>query len=151
MAKKEMFTWMGSKFETLNISESVGKGGANKTGDVMLIQAMLQYLAVAPQTPKFIGLNSADEVPEPSGEFDGKTAHAIKSYQRKYIRELLKADGIIHPASYENRNLKRAKPLMSITLLHIHLFDGAIGHNDDNHFKGLVRVVPQLLPWIQNF
>lgn len=149
MAKKDVITMYNHKFPALNLSESVGKGGANKTGDVMLVQAMFQYIAKGFK-PKFIGVNSADDIPEPSGDYDDKTERAIKSYQRKHIRNLLKVDGIIHPASYENRNLKRmTSPLMTITLLGSHLLDASLMNGDDDQFTGIVRMFPKLLPWIQ--
>jgi hypothetical protein len=44
MAKKERITMNGVKEWGLNVSETVGIGGANKTDDVMLIEARFRDL-----------------------------------------------------------------------------------------------------------
>ena len=91
---------------------------------MMLVQAMLNLIAhQADSTPSAqnIGLASMSEVPEPTGEFDAKTRHAILSYQRRYHRGLLSVDGVVHPASYRNRNIRYGRPqdrLMTITHFH---------------------------------
>src|SRR5262245_3737917 len=110
MAKKDVMTINGQPFDCLNIDRSVGKNQANLKNDVKLIQVMLQKIVLWNGGPVFIGLRSWDEVPDPKaadGNFDdGRTEKAIWSYQRRYARNLLRVDGIIHPAAYHDRNIK---------------------------------------------
>src|SRR5262245_48008673 len=109
MPLKETIIWNGVPGAGLNVGQTVGRGKWNFMGDVLLVQAMFKRLAEL-GSPKFIGLPSLDAVPEPKGTFDdhGKTETAIWSYQWKYANQMLRVDGIIHPASYQDRNIKVA-------------------------------------------
>ncbi len=125
MARREIITLDGKEEFALNVDETVGIGGSNQIGDVMVIQAMLRYLAELRNDPYWAGLNSMSEVPEPTGKMDRKSRRAIKFFQKKNDYLLLSVDGIIHPANYKNRNVKLVDSddvsLMTITLLHVEL------------------------------
>jgi hypothetical protein len=71
----------------------------------MLIQAMFSYLG---KQDRFwvIGVNSMAELPEATGKYSPKLGHIILNFQRKYHYLVLSVDGLIHPASYQNRHLK---------------------------------------------
>jgi hypothetical protein len=153
MAKRETMTVNGKGgFACLNIDLPVGRSQANTKNDVKLIQAMFRKLAEwNPQGPKFLGLGSWNEVPDPKaadGNFeDGRTEKAIWSYQRKFARRLLRVDGIIHPASYQDRNIKGRWSeirLMTITLLHEHLLDYSIMASKEDYMTEIKRFVPDL-------
>ncbi|HKB40422.1 MAG TPA: hypothetical protein VKD72_28595, partial [Gemmataceae bacterium] len=79
---------------------------------------------------------------------DGKTEKTIWSYQRKYARRLLRVDGIIHPAVYENRNIKGGFSdirLMTITLLHEHLtFFTETAEKPTSYIGEVKRTAPDL-------
>ena len=79
MATRETITVDGVPSNCLNISETVGVNGSNKAGDVMLIQAMLQYIAEGLIGLDAIGLDSKNDLPVASGAFDAPTENAIKS------------------------------------------------------------------------
>lgn len=148
MAKKETITLYGEKFPCLNLSESVGTGGANFIDDVYLIQAMFKYIASG-MSPKYIGLRSLDELPGVTGIFDIATHQTILAYQRRWRTELLKVDGKIHAADYEGRNLRNFPArVMTITKLHFHLLDAALFNNDDDYMTALTRRFPKLVQFI---
>jgi hypothetical protein len=158
MAKKDTMTVNGKGgFPCLNIDQPVGRCQPNAKNDVKLIQAMFRKLAewtTGPNGgPLFLGLHTWNEVPDPKaddGNFeDGRTEKAIWSYQRKYARRLLRVDGIIHPAAYQDTNIKGRFSeirLMTITLLHDHLLDAALmrpGANE-TYIEAIKRTAPDL-------
>jgi hypothetical protein len=152
MATRETITVDGVQSNCLNISETVGVKGSNKPGDVMLIQAMLQYIAEG-LTPQNIGLASKDDLPVASGAFDAATENAIKRYQLKHVLGLLQQTGLpglIHPASYKGRNIKLTTGgnfrFMTITLLH---FDAQLAAPGVDYTKEIPRKTPQLVPWLK--
>lgn len=156
MAKRETLTLEGEEQPCLNVSATVGVGGANEVGDVMLVQAMFQYIADA-RGPKQIGLDSKDDVPLPGGEFGTITAHAIDMYQRVNFMSVVSFDGLIHPASYKHRNITlrgSSDPrwggrlvFMTITLLHFDL--KAATPKGGDYTIEITRKFPRLLPWIK--
>jgi hypothetical protein len=154
MAKQETMTINGFHQECLNINQPVGRHQPNLRSDVKLIQAMFWKLAEWVNAfgggpgHAFLGLGSPDEVPDPrtgDGNFeDGKTEKAIWSYQRKHARNLLRVDGIVHPAAYPNRNIKGAASdirLMTITLLHFHLNNFVDLATDKGYIEEIKRFV----------
>jgi hypothetical protein len=151
MANRETMTVDGVRQACLNVSETVGeKFGANKMGDVMLVQAMFKYI-VGHFGSEQIGLASKDDVPEPTGLFDSDTARLINGFQRKMARQLIRVDGIIHPASYKDRNLKFGDGppprMMTITVLHF----GCVGASPAtvDYTAEITRQFPLLLPWLK--
>ena len=152
MAKKELVTLDGEAEIGFNVEQSVGFGGVNKIGDVMLTQAMLLYLVESGKDMFAVtGFKSAKELPEVTGKFDEMLGNAIKTYQAHTPKLLLKIDGIIHPASYAGRNIKytgdsHAKRLMTITRLHKDLL--IFASKNGNYTVGILRRFPQLGIWI---
>lgn len=150
MATREIITVDGVPEPCLNVSETVGENfGANKIGDVMLVQAMFKFI-VSNFALEEIGLTSEDDVPEPTGRFDSATAHLINVFQRKVAHQLLRVDGIIHPASYKDRNLKFGDGkgrMMTITFLHFACVSASPTGVD--YTTEITRQFPQLLPWLK--
>jgi hypothetical protein len=147
LATRETITVDGVRQPCLNVSETVGeKFGANKMGDVMLVQAMFNYI-VGHFPPEQIGLTSKHEVPEPTGLCDSDTGRLINVFQRKMAHMLLRVDGLIHPASCKDRNLKlgdgKAR-MMTITVLHFACL-GASPTGVD-YTREITRRFPLLLP-----
>jgi hypothetical protein len=149
MPKRELITLNGKSRYGFNIDESVGIMGRNKTGDILLIQAMLQYIAN--------GLGSLEagvipisnfKVPKLTGVFDGDTMMSLNLFQSLHSQGLLKVDAIIHPASYAGRNINPFKPVMTITLLHVLCKSSAKSRGHGDYTTGMIRLLPNLLPWI---
>ena len=129
-----------------NISASVGRGGDNHEGDVMLLQAMFQYIASYNERV-FAGWGSKPiTLPEVTGHYNHATARAITSYQNKWAHVVLRVDGLIHPAAYENRILadRSSNRLMTITLLHLHACYAARNLGDNDYTQTIPRLFPSL-------
>jgi hypothetical protein len=80
----------------LNVSSSVGKGGVNDNGDVLVIQAL--FWEVLPRRYKV----PYHELPLPTGTFDLKTASLIKKYQQLNRQGKVSRDGLINKAFWRN-------------------------------------------------
>ncbi len=138
-----MITIKGTSTYCFNLDKSVGAGGKNLFGDVMLIQGFLRYIE-AFDHGKVDG-ESVPAAPDLTGLLDHKTLEAIRVYQQFWSFRLLKADGIIHPGSYNNRNIKEVfHPLMTITYLHIHAKNAARHYGDPNYLTGMMSLMPRL-------
>ena len=158
MAAMVNITINGVESMGFNVCDTVGTGGKNRkdNGDVMLVQVMLnlvaQHLDSRPSASN-VGLKSMDELPEPTGTFDEKTRHAILSYQRRYHRALLRVDGVVHPASYRNRNIRFGRPgdlLMTITHLHWLLLNSpTLLAGQQDYSLRLIGKFPKLFPLFQ--
>ena len=138
MAKYDAIRIKGKMWLGLSNDESVGAGGRNKTDDVMLIQTMLHYLEP-------FELYAGDVVPRLTGTFDADTGDAIRNFQREYSMRLFRPDGIIHPPSYEGRDLKNTfNPLMTMTFLHLLCKQVTPKHGHARYAIGMPRMYPQL-------
>jgi hypothetical protein len=152
MAKKDRVTYIHgglvSTIETVNVHYRVGRGGENRPDDVMLIQALFRLIASDPViTSRQLGIPVA-QIPEVTGSCDARTQNCIWAFQWKNCHQLLNVDGVIHPASYENRRLSGAKGvrLMAITLLTGFAYDAVLMRNlgDSSVATGLVEFEPRL-------
>ena len=124
MAKIEIANLKGEKVKHANISDVVGLvGGRNEKNDVMLIQALFHIAgANSPHIRKDIfGFESYSDLPKITGDLDPVTIETIWKFQRHNAHRLLSVDGIVHPASYEKREIKEpyTKPVMMITYLNM--------------------------------
>lgn len=108
--------WKPSQEKFFNLSEAVGPGMPNRLGDVMVIQALLN----------FIWNYSHNEFDMPGdtpllvvGLFDPRTAGAIRHFQSRFALFLLNPDGKIHPGAFRGRTVKvaEARRQMTITAL----------------------------------
>lgn len=147
MAKREFIDFGDDGLQLgFNVSETVGRGGKNHRGDVMLIQAMIGYIASSPSVVSGV-FGDKNALPEVTGVFNRITAELIKRYQNKFLHVVLAADGIIHPASYKNRVLadrSASRRLMTITLLHEHSNQAAAGLGDLEYTEAVLLKFPQL-------
>jgi hypothetical protein len=121
----------GSKERCVNLSASVGKGGKNMWQDVMLIQALFNYLyqshrAAALHLPKNVfpkdTISEIFQMFPVTGNIDAITLQTITSFQAINRKHILNADGRIEPAHYKGRVIKgntMTQPLMTITYLHV--------------------------------
>lgn len=135
MAKLEKANLKGEIIIHGNLSGTVGPGGRNERNDVLLIQALFQVAASNNRiiTKELFGLERPGYLPAVTGNLDLATIEAIWRFQVYNARRLLGVDGIIHPASYEKREIKEPylKPVMMITLLNMKAQSSA-----DYRFKG---------------
>lgn len=148
MAEKDQISIGGMRESAANIHFSVGEGGDNGPADVMLIQTMFQYMShLKGKVMKNVGL-SLDEVPEITGRCDQKTKQAIMKFQQKNANRVLRIDGLIEPAKYEGRSIVPGRRYMTMTWLHFRCSEIALFNSDPNYIDALVRMVPQLRPWL---
>ncbi len=78
MAKKEIMIYGEDKIPCFNITFSVGIGGQNEKGDVMLIQAMFNFIALG-NFPR-LGLKSKSDLPALTGSLHSDTIFAIITF-----------------------------------------------------------------------
>ena len=132
-----------------NVSSTVGTGGRNHRGDVMLIQAIFNYLSSSPGVVSYQFKNTV--MPEVNGKFSPATGELIQKYQTKWVHVVLRADGVIHPASYKNRVLadrRASRRLMTITLLHEHANQAAAEIGDSDYTEAILFMFPHLSVWV---
>lgn len=144
MAKKDTITMGTVSAPAVNIHFIVGTGGINDKADVMLIQAIFHFIG----NPRLLGF-ALTELPTITGICDPKTRRAIFKFQQTNAKQLLSADGQIHPASYEGRNLRSGKHrMMTITLLHFYAVDSLGNHPEAFYWDSLIRIAPGLRAWL---
>ena len=148
MAKMEIATLDDLKILHANISDIVGVGEKNERNDVMLVQALFKLVGYIDRRAKeFFGL-AAKDLPEPTGDFDEKTIRTIWAFQRKMSYRLLNIDGKIHPASYQDRVIKKAfrgGRLMAITLLNMETIDGETSLKAANLQEAVKKLAPAII------
>lgn len=140
----------GETQSAVNISAIVGNGGSNKYDDVLLIQALFNYIGKGS-----LGLGPDYNMPEMSGSMDGDTYSAIGEFQLKWLSHLMikTFDGRIHPASYKNRKLNLyggPRPLMAITLLHVLAGDAALMNGDHDYTQALASMNGELAKYLDS-
>jgi hypothetical protein len=149
MAKKDKINVRGSLFDTVNLNYRVGRGAENRPDDVMLVQALFRWIAYNPGAAKGQLGVSMSELPQITGTCDAVTQKVILAFQWKNSGKLLNVDGVIHPASYENRRLNYpaggSTRLMAITLLcDLALDAGPARQYAGTFIQGLVELEPRL-------
>jgi hypothetical protein len=134
MAKLDIIFLGGIGYLGFNLTSTVGKGGANQTGDVMLIQAVFAFLSrnhLPGQARRWANI----PIPDVDGNPNNGIKESILKYQMEFTsdivgvqegpmggnnqllappgfkrpyngpRGLIEVDGLIHPANYRKRNL----------------------------------------------
>jgi hypothetical protein len=158
MAKKDIINFNGNKTYGVNTRFSVGTRGDNGQADVMLIQALLRYITSAPiQLVKSQSGLTTPDLPKVNGICDGKTNQAILKFQQANAQKLMSVDGKVHPAIYEGRVIKsemtdylyqkKARPIMTITLLHLYAFYADLSTGLD-YTGRIVDIAPDLKSWL---
>lgn len=153
MAKKDTITYRTGagtdRQPCVNVHFRVGIGGDNSAADVMLIQTLFHYFGHYEGRPHPKLGFPLREMPAITGDCDLKTNMAILNFQRANRHSLHSVDGLIHPASYEGRNIKTGeRRVMTITLLHFFANEMSINHPEPHYIDGLVKMVPDLRPWL---
>lgn len=150
MATKELIKIDDLELWGFNVSQTVGIGGKNEEGDVMLIQAMFYFLA-AHDGLFYFDAKSLSELTPVDGNYSNRFGRHILNYQKTKDYMLLGVDGLIHPASYQDRKIKFVEGggdnrLMTITALHL---DMALESPHGEYVTDLLRFFPALGVWIR--
>lgn len=148
MPRRDLISINGEKNYGLNIFDSVGIRGENSFADVMTIQAMFRYLYELWGAEEYSILKDLRKhfFLHPDGSINPKTINAIVRFQRYYSWCLLRTDGKIDSAKYENRNITIGKPWMTITKLHFELWMAEPGLD---YTKEIARRFPNVAFWIK--
>ncbi len=150
MAKTEVININGKTELGVNVTDAVGMTGKNRREDIMLIQALFNYIATGLH-PRDLGLGGDYKIPKINGEMDADTFLAIGEFQIRNASRLqmYRFDGRIHPASYKNRVIRDINGrVMSITLLHIMATDAAVMQGHFDYRKGLIKLKPELAKYL---
>ena len=153
MPRRDLITIDGWSEYGLNVFDSVGVGGANNPGDVMVVQAMFRYLhdlnVQKDHLQDYKHLWDGMDL-EPTGIFDVRTKRTIIHYQQSYWYAVLSTDGIVHPAKYENRKITtgNGKRLMTITHLHQELWMAE--DNGKDYTREIAKNFPNVAFWIRS-
>jgi hypothetical protein len=116
----------------VSVDESVGKGGVNRRGDVLLIQFLLKAVA-----SEFAGrTGSWWKVPGPidfkiDGQYGDSTHEYITLFQRQYPTFKLTQDGRVDPFVKGGWYAPRSHALMTMAALNMAY---AEGEGNDAHF-----------------
>ncbi len=119
----------------INVSNSVGRNGANALGDVLVVQALLKYAVEERRGFSHI------RFPIPTGKIDNFTIQAIKQYQRQKRRYFPKfpVDGRIDPA--RGNAIKWTIGLLNGDAYETWLLTG---QNRDNYILEIADYCPQI-------
>jgi hypothetical protein len=135
MPIREQIMMQGEISMGFNLSKPVGDKQFNLRDDVFMVQALLRFIVEAFHGGRMTGMTSAGEVPDFNGRMDGVTLAAIRTFQRRWAHNLIRSDGVIHPAQYRFRNITASPrgPLMTITMLHLLAQDAARQFNETDY------------------
>ena len=154
MAKIDTIDTGTEKITCLNISDTIGPGGANHAADVMAVQALLNYMCGGSEDWGLYALgtfSALDILPGVSGEYDEATYFAIANFHQSWAKRLLKpSDPIIHPANYGGRVLKHYKTgrLMTITLMSQLAEEVSQINAGTGYLERIFRIYPKLGVWV---
>jgi len=134
MKPDDIYFTGGTSEPCWNLTQSVGFKSANLYEDVMLIQAMIQLIAL--WDPVKAGVGRDYKVPPVNGIMDVVTQRAIEGFQIANASRLLAVDGRIDVARYKGRKLRRGDHrVMTITLLHYLATDANMMVEGDTIFR----------------
>jgi hypothetical protein len=148
MAKKEKLIYGDEKQVCFNIDGDVGFSSPNLTGDVMLIQAMFNFIFKGNRF--LLGVESND-LPQITGTFDADTGYSIMKFQFKWMRNLTtQKSGVLFPGYY-----KKKIPLMvgdgyrrqAMFLLHQFAQEAAARMGETDYTVKMLNMFPELKPF----
>lgn len=153
MAKKDTISYhigggMTAKEPCTNLTFSVGMDGDNGGADIMLVQALFNFVGWAKGTSRNLLGFEKSAMPRITGRMNSKTQQAIFNFQRRNVNKVLKIDGLMEPGKYENRVLTIGGRLMTITLLDLYAKQEGLAQNEPDHIKGVIKLAPALAPWL---
>jgi hypothetical protein len=135
-----------------NLSFWVGIGGLNDKGDVMLIQAMLNFISEGHGDPSMVGVKLDFDLPDVTGSLDSSTIFSIIGFQNRWMRHLLASvAGKIFPVDYKKYKYTESdtrRPV--ITMLHQLSLDAAGRLNESDYTEAMPKMFPQLRAFIKS-
>lgn len=139
-----------SKSPGFNLTFPVGSPAVNHPNDVLLVQAMFNFIADGFEDGSMLGIKSAKELPKINGVMDGLTKSMINKFQERWVHALLRSDGKIHPAMYGGRNIQASArgPIMTITMLHLICGNAAALFNEVDYTNFMPRRFPALWTFV---
>ena len=151
MAKKVMITMLDDSAPGFNLSDWVGSGGRNDKGDVRLIQAMINFIAIGHNDLSMAGAKSKNDLPDLSGLLDSTTIFAIMNYQIRWMRLLYASiSGVIFPVDYKTYKFTESDTRRpAITMLHQLSMDAAGRLNEADYTVKMLDMFPELRPFIK--
>jgi hypothetical protein len=88
MARLDIIFVGGIGYLGFNLTAAVGQGGANQTGDVMLIQAVLAFLSQNHE-PRQAARWAKIPIPNVDGDPNNGIKDAIRKYQTEFISDVI--------------------------------------------------------------
>jgi hypothetical protein len=134
------------EFIGLNVTAPVGPGMRNNRGDVLVIQALFNFIASVPWSGVKRPLPRM-AAPKLTGSFDRQTQETIFIYQTLRQHYLLRSDGIIHPGSFAGRLIQSGGPQMTITLLNEEALEGSDEKSGEENLN-LARLILDKYPQV---
>lgn len=152
MAKKVTIIYDDDKVPCFNISLSVGMGGQNDKGDVLLIQAMFNFIADGLKDVSRLGIKARHDLPEITGRLDSNTIFTIIGFQHKHLHRLFAVkSGTIFPADYTKKLpvVTGTEPRQQMFLLHQFAQEAGALLNEPDYTTAMLNVFPELRPFIK--
>jgi hypothetical protein len=115
MAYREIVRVKGNPQPWLNLSFSVGRPGVNRNDDVMLVQALFNF--VAAHHGGDMSLLGTAQLPDVTGDMDHLTTVAIQRFHLRWMRFMPALASTLHPAAYQAVDLSLNKRIEPITML----------------------------------
>jgi hypothetical protein len=175
MAKLDIIFIGGIGNLGFNLTSTVGRGGANQTGDVMLVQAVFAFLSrnhLPGQARRWAKI----PIPNVDGNPNNGIKESILKYQTEFMsdivgandegpmggrnrlqippefnrpyegpRGLLDIDGLIHPADYKRRNLAALWGTGLMTITKLYADVQLVDHGVERLQSEFPRLGPYLL------
>lgn len=123
MAYKQIITLYEEEEPWFNLSNSVGRPGANRKDDVMLVQALFGFVAKRRGGDTSLLGIARNELPNVTGSLDGSTIWAIQRFQLRWVKFMQMIDSAMRPATYEGNVQIMGQRVAPITLLVSHARD----------------------------
>ena len=146
MATQELFTVMSNGIGGINLSFDVGPMGTNDIGDVMAVQALLNFIAIGNNDSSETGTMQIDDLPDVTGIYvDGKTNLAIISFQLRWLR-LLRSSvaGWMYPVDNKTFQVKDFSDKRPTIVMMNQLAETAAGRMNQQYPHGLMAMFPEL-------
>ncbi len=150
MAEKVLITMLDDEAPGFNLSAWVGNGAFNLKGDVLLLQAMINFIVEGHRDFSMVGIKSDTDLPDLNGRFDHLTLWAIMKYKYRWMRLLwFEPIDTVLPIDYTKFKFTEADTRRpTITMLHQHCMDAAGRLNEADYTVAMPKMFPELRPFI---
>lgn len=152
MAKKETINYDDDKTVGFNLTNVIGFGVYNDKGDVMLIQAMFNFIFEGTGQLSKLGIKSRSELPVVTGIFGGDTGFLIMNFQFKWLSILTaQQSGLLFPGNYKDKiqAMGDGDRRQAMFLLHQFAQEAAARLNETDYTVAMLKDFPELRPFIK--